>query len=1612
MRKISTLLLTALLLSTGFFVLMSTSTGVALAASPAAYVPVTLTNSQTAATPVNFDQLVKVDWSTYSRYLNSNVSNVRFYNSTTFSSSYELSGWIEDNNTTTATSSNVWVNLSGTIVPASGAATIYMAFLPATASWSSHWGLAPQLDETYGKHDNGATVFNHYWRFGGLSALPSPWTLAYNSGAGVFHATNYEIGENGNDGGITTTGSYDMNGVTFMSGYVLPVTTATSSATGGIGIGAANSAGSGFIGGGGGIVSGGTGTVSLFYANSGQSGTADLYIAGTKEGSAVTYQATVGLWSVGSDGSTSYGSFNASSTSYPQTFPTDPLSILVSSGFGGTPDVYWAMLRYTPPAGVMPAVSFGTLTTVGNSGHYQISFRQTSLPSTTEWGIRLNNTTAVMWQNTTGQYDNLTGIVPGSYTFQVINATGYASNPYTGLLTIVSTNLTQPIVFTGYAVTFTESGLPAGLEWFINLTNQPGLSESSTGQHLSTIASSVDATLPNATYTFTWQDKMDAEYHGGSSAFTVNGAAVSESAPFTPVLYYVNFTGKGKPPSVAWDVKLSNATEFTTGQGIQFSTSRNISFSVTNGTYYYNASADNSTTHIPLGWWRLTNAAGTILLHNISTFGGVKLVVNGANNPYNNITFARAYNITFEETGIGNTFTWTDSLYNPITASAQSKVLTVANSATTITYSSTEGNWTNGSYTITVQTLVSGTTGTRYQNFSAFSSLSVAGSDLVLPVDFITQYFLTIRSVPAAGGYHSPYSEWVNASAEVTLSAQPNSSYEFTGFVGTNTSSYTGPGSYSGGQYLATILITNPITENMTFGNYLVLTFYMQNLSTGTEWGIDLTDGSGLVQWDNGTGDYIVFELEAGTYTYKVTGVTSYPQTNMISVSGSETILLQYQVSTYPVSFQEAGLPAGQPWTVSVASSQYTFAQSSVTANVDFRLPNGTYSYSAGSVYGYMANNSSGGFSISGAGLTVYVNWTEGNLFLLEGIRYFVPIFLNTTNFTIPAGTQIPLNINWTKYQKYENQNLSNVMILNSTFYPLYSWMEDNASSLNTSSTVWTKLQTGITYYSSQLLYLVFMQDQRNNLNKVGYWGEAPQLSPLYGEWNNVRLVMNPGLLIQIYTNTSAQNSAIVPGPLLNADFSQGSTVNDGENFYAATPYFFSPQAGNIREVYSDTSSGGYTAYAQESNVLLSYQGVVGNPGTWPSPPVLISTQSFLAKAQGFVQMNQQQTNWYMLDDDGRYLQIANGTPGAYLNNGWTSHGTISSFLGGSGVVTTVTSGSSHIQGTARISFLYNQFNSEMLWQFWSSAPVSYYSPTPVNRLPSVAFGSLGSSYSSFTEYGLPAGTTWAIGIDNEILQSNSNVIYDYLPAGTYSFTVGSLANDTFLSGIDGSFFPTPGQGFLTVNTFFTSQVILWTHANIKAYDLIPGQASAVYKNSILNITMPVFVTDVSGLPANTTTIATIWSHLQLRYVSKLQSQDFNVSWSFSNSGLGMFAVFFSLTKAQVNDIKNGTAVVSMVSAFRFGTFTSLATGVAGVSSFNSINTSSPTIPPPNILGLGPPPPGANIGSVQGILSYVAYLGQSDAGRSIYFIAVLLAIMYYILRINAENIKKTKKKGA
>jgi len=178
------------------------------------YVPITLSNDQSSATPNNFQQNLTVNWSSYASYVNSSVSNVEFFDA----SGKTLNAWCEIgyspsvgatgcyNNVT----STVWVNLGSNVVPANGELTIYLGFLPISTnnmgnSIISVWGESPYLSEyspsntvigTYGQYDDGANVFGFYDNFAGTS-LSSKWTVT----GGVTPIVNDSVVIPGSSGG-------------------------------------------------------------------------------------------------------------------------------------------------------------------------------------------------------------------------------------------------------------------------------------------------------------------------------------------------------------------------------------------------------------------------------------------------------------------------------------------------------------------------------------------------------------------------------------------------------------------------------------------------------------------------------------------------------------------------------------------------------------------------------------------------------------------------------------------------------------------------------------------------------------------------------------------------------------------------------------------------------------------------------------------------------------------------------------------------------------------------------------------------------------------------------------------------------------------------------------------------------------------------------------------------------------------------------------------------------------------------------------------------------------------------------------------------------------------
>jgi hypothetical protein len=143
-----------------------------------AYVPITLSNSQSSATPSPFQQMIQINEGNYANYIayNGNIANFEFFTQ----SGQILPAWIESNNSGTLT---VWVNLPNGI-PASSSLNIYLGFASKTtnllsSSGTSGIGEAPQLSSTYAQYDDGASVFTYYYNVNPASI--TGWNITQTS---------------------------------------------------------------------------------------------------------------------------------------------------------------------------------------------------------------------------------------------------------------------------------------------------------------------------------------------------------------------------------------------------------------------------------------------------------------------------------------------------------------------------------------------------------------------------------------------------------------------------------------------------------------------------------------------------------------------------------------------------------------------------------------------------------------------------------------------------------------------------------------------------------------------------------------------------------------------------------------------------------------------------------------------------------------------------------------------------------------------------------------------------------------------------------------------------------------------------------------------------------------------------------------------------------------------------------------------------------------------------------------------------------------------------------------------------------------------------------------
>lgn len=200
---------------------------------------------------------------------------------------------------------------------------------------------------------------------------------------------------------------------------------------------------------------------------------------------------------------------------------------------------------------------------------------------------------------------------------------------------------------------------------------------------------------------------------------------------------------------------------------------------------------------------------------------------------------------------------------------------------------------------------------------------------------------------------------------------ESNGTYNFS--VGTVTGYVSAP---SSGQVTVLGAAVSRSVAFTTAGS--TVAFAETGLTTGTNWSVTLTGPSGAsTRYSNG-GTVVTFHEANASYNYTVNALSGYTiaqATGILHVTGSAvTVSVTFAPVTYTLTFTESGLPTKTNWSVTVGIATH---DSNGSATVTFQEPNGSYTYSVGTVGGYTASPASGPVTLTGAGTAVSVTFTS-----------------------------------------------------------------------------------------------------------------------------------------------------------------------------------------------------------------------------------------------------------------------------------------------------------------------------------------------------------------------------------------------------------------------------------------------------------------------------------------------------------------------------------------------------------------------------------------------------------------------------------------------------------
>ncbi|MGC2035580.1 MAG: thermopsin family protease, partial [Thermoplasmata archaeon] len=529
---------------------------------------------------------------------------------------------------------------------------------------------------------------------------------------------------------------------------------------------------------------------------------------------------------------------------------------------------------------------------------YGVTFTETGLPAATSWSVTVTPTGGTVTSNSTTHSYSLAN---GTYKYSVPEASGYAANPATGTFIVSggTASIGVPFGF-AYNASFTETGLPlasAGYEWIITIPGQPVVKST---------ANPIVIPLPDGTYNFgigsqsTYSNAGGLNYTGyspspASGTLTVNNGPASQAITFSATLWNVPFIETGLPAGTTWEATVYDGAGFIS----ESSNTNTILFTLVNATYAYSIGNVSGYTTSHTGSFLLWGAPNTIL-----------------------VAFNPVYTLTFTESGLpGGTWNVT-ILHQTLSAPVGSPIVF---------------SFPNGTYSWVIGAF------NGYSTSTPSGSTTINGANANVAVTFTRVTYSVTFTDP---GLPNGDIWYVNITGQPSLQATSptttistslsNGTYSFS--VATNDKryapSYTPSFTVNGGPV--------SVSVSFTLETYTV-SFSETGLLAGDIWYVNISGGPSL---SGAAGTVLSTSLANGTYPFSVaTNDKRYAPsyTPSFTSSGGASVSVTFSQATYPVTFTETGLLAGDLWYVNITGGPSLSGAAGTTLSTS--LVNGTYSF-------------------------------------------------------------------------------------------------------------------------------------------------------------------------------------------------------------------------------------------------------------------------------------------------------------------------------------------------------------------------------------------------------------------------------------------------------------------------------------------------------------------------------------------------------------------------------------------------------------------------------------------------------------------------------------------